>query len=278
MKINNPKIQSAISRIKEMADIINDDKVTVYAGQASFFTIISAVPFLSLLISILSFFLPSNVEILLNGYVSSTELTQFASSLIEDLHSAPKIPLLSFSAIISLWAASRGMSAIRRGIEIIYSTKAPDGLLYHWFKSLINTLMYIALVLGVAIFLLFGDFISDQFDFIDITEIIMRWRIPLLVVVMCIAFTIIYTSTVKRNRNILKTILPHLPGAIFASVGWIIFSYGYALYIKFFPNASYIYGSLGAVCLILLWLYFCMVILLLGAEINKLCWRLTKCK
>ena len=44
----------------------------------------------------------------------------------------------------------------------------------------------------------------------------------------------------------------------------------YSLYIKYSPNASYIYGGLAAICLIMLWLYFCMIIFLCGAEVNKL--------
>ncbi|MBQ8199661.1 MAG: YihY/virulence factor BrkB family protein [Clostridia bacterium] len=46
-------------------------------------------------------------------------------------------------------------------------------------------------------------------------------------------------------------------------------------YRAYFPNASYIYGGLAAVCLIMLWIYFCTIILLLGAEVNKLyfLWR-----
>lgn len=61
----------------------------------------------------------------------------------------------------------------------------------------------------------------------------------------------------------------HLPGAVFSSLGWILFSYFYSLYIKWFPRSSYVYGSLAAVVFFLLWLYFCMSILLWGAEINK---------
>ena len=49
-----------------------------------------------------------------------------------------------------------------------------------------------------------------------------------------------------------------------------LYSYFYSLYIVYFPNASYIYGSLAAVILFMLWVYFCMIIFLVGAEINKI--------
>lgn len=61
-----------------------------------------------------------------------------------------------------------------------------------------------------------------------------------------------------------------IPGAFIAASGWMLYSYFYSLYIVYFPNASYIYGSLAAVILFMLWVYFCMIIFLVGAEINKI--------
>ncbi|MBQ8401384.1 MAG: YihY/virulence factor BrkB family protein, partial [Clostridia bacterium] len=74
----------------------------------------------------------------------------------------------------------------------------------------------------------------------------------------------------RRSRSIRSEFFSHLPGAVFAAVGWVLFSFFYSLYITYFPNASVIYGGLAAVCLIMLWIYFCTIILLLGAEVNKL--------
>ena len=100
----------------------------------------------------------------------------------------------------------------------------------------------------------------------------MRLSPVILFVGMCFIFDIIYMSTAKHSKNerIRSGIKSHMPGAVFATVGWMLFSYGYALYIQYFPSASAIYGSLTAVCLIMLWMYVCVIILLLGAEVNKL--------
>ncbi|MBS5724524.1 MAG: YihY/virulence factor BrkB family protein, partial [Clostridiales bacterium] len=62
-------------------------------------------------------------------------------------------------------------------------------------------------------------------------------------------------------------------GAIFAALGWVLFSYFYSLYIQYFPSASYLYGSLAAIVFLMLWLYICMMILIYGAEINKYIFR-----
>ncbi|HIU47977.1 MAG TPA: YihY/virulence factor BrkB family protein, partial [Candidatus Avimonoglobus intestinipullorum] len=62
----------------------------------------------------------------------------------------------------------------------------------------------------------------------------------------------------------------HLPGAVFTTAGWMVFSFLFSIYIENFANYSYIYGSLTAIVLMMLWLYSCMIILLFGAELNML--------
>ena len=217
---------------------VSDDKVTVYAAQASFFTIISAVPFLSLLLAAFSLVLPDIALRFLSDRSLSPELLSILGPILEDLQSAPRISLLSFSAIFTLWSASKGTSALRAGLEIIYRADAPEGFLFQRLRSLGNTLAFIALILCSVVLLLFGDFLDDLIPFFSISGFLLYWRTPFLVLFMCVV------------------------------------SKGYALYIRYFPNASAIYGSLGALCLIMLWLYFCMVILLLGAEVNKLVYTL----
>ena len=59
-----------------------------------------------------------------------------------------------------------------------------------------------------------------------------------------------------------------LPGALISTVGWIGCSYGFSIYFNDFGNYSYMYGSLAAIALSFLWLYICMCILFMGAELN----------
>ena len=120
--------------------------------------------------------------------------------------------------------------------------------------------------------LLFGEAIVKALYLTKVINVFVHINPIVLFVVMCFVFDIIYMSTAKHSKNeyIRSGIKSHMPGAIFATMGWMLFSSGYALYIHYFPSASAIYGSLTAVCLIMLWLYVCVMILLIGAEINKL--------
>ena len=60
----------------------------------------------------------------------------------------------------------------------------------------------------------------------------------------------------------------HFLGAAFSAVGWLVYSWIFSLYIEHFANYSLIYGGLAAIVVFMLWLYMCMQILLIGAEIN----------
>ena len=79
------------------------------------------------------------------------------------------------------------------------------------------------------------------------------------------------------SRTALYTWLPYerqdirlqLPGALISTVGWIGCSYGFSIYFNYFGNYSYMYGSLTAVVILMLWLYACICILFFGAEINQ---------
>ncbi len=96
----------------------------------------------------------------------------------------------------------------------------------------------------------------------------MRYAISLrsflALVVLVTVFAGLYT-VVPVRRHSLKS---QLPGAMFSTLGWIVFSGLFSIYFNNFSNYSYMYGSLTAVVVLMLWLYICICILLIGAELN----------
>ena len=243
------------------------DKITVYAAQASFFVITSAIPFLSLLLSLTGLLLPQS-DIL--GYLPDD---------IKGMIGSPSVPLLSISAVTTLWTASRGISAVRAGIENVYSASEMDGFFRRRIRSIVSTVFFIFLIAASAAVLLFGNLIIRMIPssiLQNSSGLITILRMPVFIIFMTAVFTAVYISVASRSTTVSTRILSHLPGAVLSSLGWVIFSMGYSLYIEHFPRASAVYGSLAAVCLIMLWLYFCMVILLFGAVYNKL--RLQSCR
>ena len=166
-------------------------------------------------------------------------------------------------------SASRGVGAVRSGIETVYHARRGKNYLERRIKSLLSTIIFIALLTSIASLLLFGDLVLRLLDD-NVSQIVYTLKTPLFITIVTVLFTCVYSSIAKRSDSVRHGFLCHVPGALFSSIGWVVFSYLYSLYIVNFPGASYIYGSLAAICLIMLWIYICMIILLLGAEVNKL--------
>ncbi|MGN1409914.1 MAG: YihY/virulence factor BrkB family protein [Eubacteriales bacterium] len=274
-------VRSAVSYIKSIIGVISDDRVTVYAAQASFFVITSAVPFISLLIALISLLLPEttsvmpaiNIPLMGSSGSGTASSNAIIAQFLSELQTAPSVSLLSFSAVTTLWTASKGISAIRSGIETVYGVKKSSGFVKHRVNSIITTLLFIVSLTVLTVLLLFGDKLTTFLGGIigeRITDLFALLRMPMLSLVMAVFFTAMYSMIASRSSVIEHRVWLHIPGGLFSSVGWLVFSYLYSIYIDHFPGASRVYGGLAAVCLIMLWLYFCMIILLLGAEINKL--------
>lgn len=263
-------MEKIISYLTKMIKVIDEDKLMAYAGQASLFVIISIVPCLSLLISILSFFIPTDVNELISQYVTYPQVKEVLYRLLDELQASSTISFLSISIVFVLWAASRGVSSIRAGLRCINGTEHSSNWVLQELKALAFTLILIAILVCNVVLVQFGTLLGEIFDIVAIADVAIYIGIPVLILVMASTFAILYAGTMPIEKSARKTIAYHFPGALIAAFAWIIFSMGYSLYIKFVPNVSYIYGGLTAVCLIMLWLYACMAILLLGAEINKL--------
>ena len=258
--------------IKKLIITAFNDKIIVYSAQACYFVIVSVIPILCLTISLVSFLIPADIYEVFDSYKMPPEIKDLVNIVIEQLLATQNVSLLSLSAIVALWTASRGCDAIRAGIENVYEVPPSKRILKQQALSLVNTFVLLGVLMANIILVLFGELIVRTLHLTLLVDILMRFGTIILFMIMCAAFAIIYSSTAKHSSNekIRSKTMQHVPGAVFATAGWVIFSALYSLYIRYFPSASAIYGSLTAVCLIMLWLYICMIILLLGAEINKL--------
>ena len=262
-----------IIRIKQIYDKFAADEMTVYAAQASFFTIIAAFPFIMLLLTVVQI-VPS---------VSQGELMEFILALvpvgyksvafrvISDLSLKSPATMISVTAVTALWSSSRGMMSIAKGLNRVQGKVEK-----RWYivKRLIcagYTIVFILVCVLSLGLLVFGttiqNFVLRQFPLIArVTQHIISLRTLLALAFFMFVFAGIYTYVPDRKLS-LKS---QLPGAMFTTAGWILFSMAFSLYFKLFGgnNFSYMYGSLTAIVLLMLWLYGCICVLFFGAELN----------
>ena len=129
-------------------------------------------------------------------------------------------------------------------------------------------------MLSIITFLLLGVFgntlltlISLRFpSTVYVTKIIIDIKNVFLTVYAVVIFTLLY----RFVPGITMKLSEHIPGAVLASAGWMLYSYGFSMYIDRFNGFASTYGSMTTMILFMLWLYFGMYITLIGAEINQL--------
>lgn len=247
------------------------DEMTVYAAQAAFFTILAAIPFLMLLISAIQMvpgLSKKDLEITMMGIVPEM-FHEILFAVTEDLFTRSPETIVSITAITSVWSASRSMFGIEKSLNRILGDHVPRRYLISRMISMGYTFGFVILCVMMLIFWVFGTtiggFLSRHFPYISkIIMMVVNFRTLITFFFMTVFFVGIYTYLPRRKL----TLKSQLPGAIFSSLGWSIFSYGFSIYFENFSNFSYIYGSLTAIILLMLWMYFCVCILFIGAEIN----------
>ena len=131
------------------------------------------------------------------------------------------------------------------------------------------TLVFIIAIILFLVIIVFGNrinnLISQKFVSIGlIISFILKIRIFIFLLAMFFLFLMIYSFVPKHRLSIKKQIL----GAVFASVAWYIISWLFSIYVDLFAGFSNTYGSLTSIILVMMWVYVCMYIILIGAEIN----------
>lgn len=285
MKKKHPRsaVLSLGKGAKRFAGLIGrfaEDGVTVYAAQAAFYIIVASIPFLIIFVSLSRFIFPEAIDTFFSALsrLLPDRFDGLFYTVYNELLSFSGFSVISLTALMALWSSSRAVASVIRGVAFIYDADHNPGILKNIFYSFIYTIAFVLLIFGVITILVFGVAIKNLltakiprlgwlFDFI------IDFRGVFFFIILTLFFSLIYYAVSKgliKPSGTLRTYRSQIPGALFAAAGWMLFSYFYSIYLGFYPSASYIYGSLAAVMLMMLWLYFCMMILLAGAEINKL--------
>lgn len=263
---------SYIAKIRVFLAKLREDSISAFAAQAAFFIILSFFPFVMFLLTLLNY-LPLSAEDLQNfvsGIFPDT-VNNFLTTVFSELVEKSSGTILSVTVIAALWSASRGMLALVRGLNAVYGHKETRNYFLIRGVSMFYTLGFAILLIVTLVLLVFGnqlyEFIIRQFPLLgDLALIIMSMRTLVTMAVLTVFFLLFYLVIPNRKSRLLK----ELPGAVLAAGGWLLFSFLFSYYIDHMSGFTYTYGSLTTLAICMLWLYFCMYILFLGAEINML--------
>lgn len=262
-------MKTFLNRINAFFVAASRKNLTAYASSAAFYFFLSFIPILILLIAIIPYTPISKeyLEAMLTDALPSRIDAWVVQWLDELFGKSPAI--ISVSAITTIWAASRGIYSLIRGLNAANALEETRNMFLLRCRSGIYTIYMLLLIIVMLLMGVFGDLLVNlllqDFSVIqNLWDFIGNFRYLVVVVMMTLLFASVFAKLPNHNAKIKS----QLPGAFFTAVSWAVFSYLFSVYVERF-NAFSMYGSLTTIIILLLWLYMLMFLLLLGAQLNE---------
>ena len=256
--------------IERIAEEISLTYVSVYAANAAFFIFLSIFPAALVLISVTQYTIISmdGILSLINSLIPDA-LQPLLDFIIRDLSAINPGNIISLSTILMLWAASKGVYGLVRGLNRAYHQQETRSYFRVRFYCVLYTIGVLAsLVMTVMLYTVTQAFLKRIFPegsgILNILSTLLHYRWFVSGVVLFVFFTAAYTLFPCKRNQFLQT----LPGSISATLGWLLFSSIYSHYVKLAGGASSIYGGISIIAFTILWLYFGMMILFYGGMLN----------
>ncbi len=246
------------------------DKIRAHSAEAGFFIIMSFFPILMLLLTLIRY-TPLTQEQLMFAIEEITpfEVADALRSTVNSIYNQ-SVALMSTTAVAAVWASGKGVMGLSDGLNTIFRiTDTRNYLVARIHYTFYTIILVLALILSLGI-LVFGfgilDYLIRRFPALQqYQDMLVVLPTGVALVVLVLLFTVLYMFLPNRRQ----TFRSQFPGAVFTAVSWSVFSYAFSIYLDYAVNMSVIYGSLTTLVVVMLWLYFCMYLLFLGAEINQ---------
>ncbi|GKV65074.1 MULTISPECIES: YihY/virulence factor BrkB family protein [unclassified Sporosarcina] len=257
-------IKQLIIRLKEL-------DVSATGSQLAFFFLLSLFPLLIFLFTLLPYLNldQSQIFLFIREYAPESTAALIEGTLSEVLDNRSG-GLLSVGILATIWSASKGMSAVTKGLNHAYEVEDDRNFFVSKGLSIGFTIMLIATVIVALVLPIFGQPIGKFFfSFLGLEESFLtvwtyiRFIIP--PVMIFAVFSLLYwlVPDIKlRYKSI-------IPGSIFATIGWILTSLAFSFYISNFGSYANTYGSIAGIIVLIMWLYLSAIILLIGGIINS---------
>ena len=269
--MNRFSSNSAWRKIAAFVGEIRSLHITTYAGYASYFMILSVFPTLVLVLGILrdTPLQPEDLMDLLEGFLPAT-LADDAWELLMGAYENSTRTVVSLSALAAVWSAGKGIYGLMKGLNAIYGASEHRG----WIRTRLLCAVYLILFLLVLLLTLalhvFGNTLAAFLLYKGGKPAAMAARIGgaryfLLVGIQTLLFTAVFMFLPDRNNRFRDS----LPGALFASFGWMTVSGLFGVYVEHFSGYTHIFGPVYTVALSMLWLYICVNTLFSGGVLNR---------
>ena len=262
-------MRQSIKKVRRFYRKCKEDRIDVYAAQASFFILLSVMTAIMLILTLIQYF-PITAEQMTEFLMDifPRDVSKYIKMIIDEIF-VPSKALLSGSAIAAVWAAGKGIMGLTNGLNSVNRVKETRNYFMIRIRSAFYMiLMLMAFIVTVGI-LIFGNeiliFLQEKIPIIkSLSSYIISAQTSAALILLLVLFLSLYVILPNRKTKLSR----QLPGAALAFLAWAVCSYGFSIYMDIYSRISKVYGSLGSIMAVMLWLYLCMWILFMGAEIN----------
>ena len=258
--------------VVDFFDGIGARKIWTFAAAATFYLFLSLIPFTGLLCALLPF-TPLTEEFLLDflARVAPDSVYWLLQSIIESVYDS-STATLSITAVASVWTASLAVVSLMRGLDAAYDLRRQENFFIFRLRACFFMIIMLAAVLSTLCAIVYGSKILDLIRStlhdswaVNLLFTLLRvGRYVVMMLVLFLLFLLFYKWMPAGRRKLLR----QWPGALFATAAWLIFAAVFSVYVSYSDRYG-IYGILGTVIIAMLWMYYCLFILLVGAYINR---------
>lgn len=258
--------------LKEMFYRVGEHNLTAYSAQMAYFFLLSIFPFLILVFALLGK-LDITSMVMSSAYMQfmPAEAYSIIDAYIKHLLDANLEAVLPVSLLASLWTASKAVNSLERALNTAYEVEQPRKYWIGRFLGMVITILFMIIMIGALTLPSMGrSFIQAMEVHFDLSPLLVyflyygRWTLLILIFVLILG--LIHTILPNKKMKPLQV----APGILLTFLGWIGLSLGFSAFLKYFTNISFVYGSLGAVITLMIWLYFVGILVMLGGELNAI--------
>lgn len=260
--------------LRELNQEIRDDDIFNGAATLGFWLTLAVFPAMIFLMAVLPYLPVSRVDQAIMDLLRQT-LPESAADMfygvVAEVTGQERGGVLSFGLVATFWAASAGMYAIMQQLNVTYDVKEGRSFLKARALSLGLSLLFVVLVVGAFSLVVLGgvlqEWLGDRFGFSPVLLdffAVFRWVMIVLALLLGFALTYYLGPDVEQEFKFIT------PGSVLGVVLLGAASLGFRFYATHFGNYSATYGSIGAVIILMLWLYLAGLAILLGSEVNAL--------
>ena len=256
---------------RRISDIFQKAALSAYAGQSAFFMMLSFFPFLLFFFSVLNLTPLSQEDFTIWLLTVVPEAFEdVVKGFTQEIYKG-STGRISITMLFAIFLSSKAFLSLQQGMNAVYEVKEQRNYILLRIYGMIYSLILALILVFMLALMVFGNWIHMHFlaklPLIgELADRILNFRILISGLILFVFMWLIYVFLPNQKQ----TWRAQIPGAVFSSVGWVAFSYGFSIYVDYFSNYSSFYGATTTIALAMVWLYGCMYMIFLGGLINRL--------